>query len=112
MADSPSTTNGQKYSLKTSNRRFSVNYIASSQIKFLKHLEDGQYDEAAAILEHLPRGQNRAEDIERLVVIAEGYKMLYHELVDDLDGEDDEDDEDERDVELSGIEGVLRRSSL
>ena len=109
MANNHLETNKPNYSRERDRgRRFSVNYVASSQNKFLEHLARDEYEEAVGVLERLPTGQNRIADAERLIVIAEGYRMLYHAISDSLvDDTDDNGGE-----ELSELDERFRRTSL
>jgi len=68
-----------------SERKFSLNYSALHQAAFLRHLDGEEYEGAKRILKTLPSGRNIEEQFERLIVIAEGYRMLCCDLEEEGD---------------------------
>mgnify|MGYP001557901099 CR=1 FL=1 len=88
-------------------RGFSVTYIALSQGNFLEYLDRGEYEEAYRVLERLPSGQNVIENTDRLIAIAEGYKMLSGALLGNLVNETAELEE-----EVSELDDRFRRTAL
>lgn len=57
-------------------QHFHVLYCYGSQENFLKALGEGNYEKAGAILERVPHGSTVIQEVERQVLLKEGYCML------------------------------------
>ncbi len=78
--------------------RFSVGYSYGYQRLFLGAIETEDADKADKILERIPSSRNTLEELERVVLLSEGYRMLFENLKQKIFDESSTSDEQIREI--------------
>jgi chromosome segregation ATPase len=60
---------------------FKPGYYLAGEKKFKQAIEDGDYENAAALLEKFPTGRNADEEVQRAVALVQGYRHLARLLI-------------------------------
>lgn len=58
---------------------FSINYSRSHQLKFIEEIKKGKLEEAMRTIESFPLAESQEGAVQRLTVIAQGYRTIIRE---------------------------------